>query len=125
MHDRNALEFECTASGASVPFNADDAVVGSASRACRCKNMTVKPSPTRSKPISECVPAVHGYGWAMAQLGGLNSSVRVTETGYDQVLQNPFFIFTTGSTSLYQVWYEDAQSLSKVNNFLLIVPLDL
>lgn len=87
--------------------------------------MTVKPSPTRSKPISECVPAVHGYGWAMAQLGGLNSSVRVTETGYDQVLQNPFFIFTTGSTSLYQVWYEDAQSLSKVNNFLLIVPLDL
>ena len=66
-----------------------------------------------------CVLAERGYGWAVARMSGANSSVRVVETGYDQVLQAPFFTFTTGSTSdYYQVWYENAQSLSKVNSCL-------
>ena len=110
MHGRNALDFAC----ASVPFNADDANVSGAPRTCHCKQ--VVPS-VGGVPV--CVLAERGYGWAVAQLSGANSSVRVVETGYDQVLQAPFFTFTTGSTSdYYQVWYENAQSLSKVSNCL-------
>lgn len=45
--------------------------------------------------------APHGYGWATAQLRGLNSSINITETGYDQSLQAPFFTYTTASTLLF------------------------
>ena len=115
IHGRNALDFECTAFGASVPTSADESNISGTPRTCHCKQ--VVPSP---EGVPVCVSAERGYGWAVAQLSGTNSSVRVVENGYDQVLQAPFFTFTTGSTSQYQVWYENAQSLSKVNKCLAL-----
>lgn len=123
MYGRSALEFECAAArfDTTVSSTGDNVIVRGAPRACHCAHTVLSRSPTTGKLESICASAQYGYGWVMAQLQSSNVSVHITESGYDMSLQAPFFSYTAGSTQMHQVWYENAQSLSKVTKFPLFV----